>query len=135
MERTKRVFKTITAMILIAVFAIMPTATVFANNSASGTTGTMNSLNGQESASWPITIPNSHTGDVTGITLNLSISNGSAPLYFIITAPNGTWHRQRAVSGNNTVTAFNGRVSGSWYVESINPNNRDCFYGYWTLDC
>ena len=116
--RAKSILKSISVLLLAALFAVIPTVTAFASNSGSGQTGMMNSMNGLPPAAWPITIPASHTGDVTGITLNLSISNGSAPMYIILTAPNGTIHRQRAVSGNNNITAFNGRVPGAgrWTV-------------------
>jgi len=116
--RARSILKSISVLLLAALFAVIPTVTAFANNSASGQTGMMNSMNGLESAAWPITIPASHNGLVSSITLNLSISNGSAPFDIILTAPNGMVHRQRAVSGNNTITAFNGRVpgNGTWRV-------------------
>ena len=114
----KRIFKSLTALLLIAVFMIIPSVSAFAANTASGSTGTMNSLNGAVSTAWPITVPSSHTGDVTSVTLNLSISNGSDPFDIILTAPNGDVHVQRAVSGNNTITKFNGKIpaAGTWRV-------------------
>ncbi|MCL1986949.1 MAG: hypothetical protein FWG64_03135 [Firmicutes bacterium] len=121
MRKTSKFFRAITAILLVTMFALMPSMTALAAT-ASGTTGIMNSLNGSPSAAWNVTIPSGNSGAVTGVTLNLSISNGSAPFDFIITAPDGRQVRQRAVSGNNTVTGFNNVVqsaAGRWTVAIV----------------
>lgn len=90
-------------------------------NSFSGITGTMNALFGGDSARWPISSGTLPRGSyVTGVTITLTVSSGSAPCYIIIMCPCGDIVT-RGPYGPGTYTInisdFNGCPGqGTWYV-------------------
>lgn len=90
--------------------------------SSSGTTGIMNSLYGQPSGRWPITIPPLPIGTVvTSVDITFTVSAGSDPCYIFIQSPNGTIVRMGpygpVTMRTVTTNLFNGEYpSGTWYV-------------------
>jgi len=90
-----------------------------ATNSFSGNTGTMNSMNGAQSSQWPVICPTSYASSiVTGVTLNVSVSNGSSQ--FVLTVVDPLGHKAtRNISGSGTqkFTEFNNyNPNGKWNI-------------------
>ena len=87
--------------------------------SFSGSTGTMNSLNGNPSAAWNISSGSTHAdARVTGVTVNTTVSNGSARFTLHVQHPNGRIAtRSVGSSGSVNLNDFNGiDAGGTWRV-------------------
>ncbi|MFJ7732812.1 hypothetical protein ACIQXF_13050 [Lysinibacillus sp. NPDC097231] len=96
----------------------------YASNYFSGSTGTMNSLNGQESTAFNISsgsVPSN--AKVSSVTLNVTVSSGSAPFYLQVKHPNGDIAQEYITgSGSKSVTLpqFNDTdPTGTWKVSII----------------
>lgn len=110
-------------IVVIIVSSVMPIQ-VFAalkerpTGSVTVTTGTLNALNGGNSARWSITLPPLPSGSViTGITFTITVRGD--PCYLYIQSPDGTIMRYGPFGqGTYTITvpSFNGAYAqGTWY--------------------
>jgi hypothetical protein len=93
------------------------TQAVAATGYFSGSTGTMNSLNGSQSRVFNMSsgsINNNST--ITTIETNVTVSSGSSPFYLVLVDPSGYSASVLVTSsGAVTFTAFNGRnAKGTW---------------------
>jgi hypothetical protein len=109
-------------IVCIVIGSLLAVQVSAATNYFSGSTGTMNSLNGNQSAAWPIS-SGSVSGTnpvVTSVKLNITVSSGSSAFYIYVVSPQGT--TASVLVGNKTPTLnnFNGEnPSGTWQVYII----------------
>ncbi|WP_152657913.1 hypothetical protein [Oceanobacillus sp. CFH 90083] len=82
------------------------TISIFATNYFSGSTGTMNSLYGNESTLFNISSGTTPSlAKVSGVTLNVNVSSGSAPFYLNVKHPDGSVVQHYITgTGNKSVT-------------------------------
>jgi hypothetical protein len=108
--------------VMMCITLITPVAA--ANGSFSGSTGTMNALNGGQSAKWPISSGSVNTNAiVSSVTVNVSASfSSSDPFYLYVEHPDGYAAYKRVGSaGSYTFTEFNrDDPRGTWKVYIVN---------------
>ena len=94
---------------------------VTASDNFNGSTGTMNSLYGAESAAWPISSPSMSVGNpsVTQVTVTVTKKSSSDNFYIYVKSPEGTIE-YKSVTGSGPYyfnTEFdNEDPEGTWYV-------------------
>lgn len=92
---------------------------LLASSYFSGITVKMNSLNGKPSSSFNISSGSIPLGsEVSGVSLNITVSSGSSPFYIVVKEPNG-YYDEQYVSSSGTVsfTQFNNLdPTGTWQV-------------------
>lgn len=95
---------------------------LYTSSSFSGSTGTMNSVNGSQSRIFNISSGSiNDNAKVTKIVVNVTVSNGSSGFYLIIEDPNGYYTRTYVSrSGEITIHDFDGEYpKGTWKVSIV----------------
>ncbi len=112
----KRVFSILVISLMAFVLFAVPVSAA-TTNWFSGSTGTMNSLNGTKGNSFNITSPSINAASaITSITASVSVSNGSDQFYLTLVDPSG-YSAQKLIGSSGTVTFTefaNRKAYGTW---------------------
>ena len=89
------------------------------SNYFSGSTGTMNSFQGNQSRIFNISSGSvSDNAEVSDIELRVTVSSGSSPFYIVVKEPNGDFEQYKVTSSTTLdITDFeNYKAKGTWQV-------------------